>query len=173
MGTFGNWLPLLQRCQVLNLQVTTTSMSQDQIQTPGQKLQTAMQYAFAHRPKVGGFPFLAECLRKAGVLKNVWTLPSTQCVYVFEHEALVQQGTPLTEISLTQIPLFDQDALIGAIRTDQAGESTFPEFLIATWNAGVVGYIVDFSERTVSYFGVQGECYVESYPAVEVGDFLI
>lgn len=34
--------------------------------TQKEKLQMAMDYATANRPKVGGFPFLAECLRKAG-----------------------------------------------------------------------------------------------------------
>ena len=66
------------------------------------------------------------------------------------------------------VPGFDQDALITALRIDQAGESTFPEFLAATWRAGVVRYDVDFSARTVAYLGCNGEEYVEAYPAVEI-----
>ena len=35
-------------------------------------VQGAMKKAEKIRPKVGGFPYLAECMREAGVLKNVW-----------------------------------------------------------------------------------------------------
>ena len=57
----------------------------------------------------------------------------------------------------------------GRCGTDQAGESTFPQFLAAAWQAGVVSYEVDLAARTVAYYGVNGEKYVEAYPAVEVG----
>ena len=60
-----------------------------------------------------------------------------------------------------EVPVFDQEALIKALRADQAGQTTFPEFLSATWEAG-------FSERKVTYLGSQGESYVEAYPAVEI-----
>jgi hypothetical protein len=33
------------------------------------------------------------------------------------------------------VPSFDRKALIKALRIDQAGESTFPEFLAASWRA--------------------------------------
>ena len=66
------------------------------------------------------------------------------------------------------VPQFNRDALIAALRTDQAGNSTFPEFLAATWRAGVVRYDVDFNARTVAYYGCNGEEYREEYPAVDV-----
>ncbi len=81
----------------------------------------------------------------------------------------MMQGTSL--ISGTRdVPTFDGEALIRALRIDQAGESTFPEFLEATWQAGVVGYVVDFAARTVEYQGRRGEGYMETYPAVEVSE---
>ena len=138
--------------------------------TPQEKLQVAMKYAMANRPKVGGFPFLAECLRKAGVEHNLWSLPGAQSIYVMKDGVVVQQGTPLVS-GMANVPDFNQEALIAALRTDQAGKSTFPEFLSASWKAGIIGYDVDFSARTVSYFGARGERYVESYPALEVGEF--
>ena len=46
--------------------------------------------------------------------------------------------------------------------------SSFPEFLEATWRAGVVRYEVDLEGRTVAYSGCNGEEYVEAYPAVPV-----
>ncbi len=61
------------------------------------------------------------------------------------------------------VPRFDQDALIAALRRDQAGEGTFPEFLAAAWRAGVVGYKADFNERAVTYFGCNDEQYIEHY----------
>jgi uncharacterized protein YbcV (DUF1398 family) len=54
------------------------------------------------------------------------------------------------------------------LRTDQAGESTFPEFLAASWRAGVVRYEVDFAERVVVYYGCEGEEYAEHYPPVQL-----
>ena len=76
-------------------------------------------------------------------------------------------GTPLVT-GTADIPPFDREALIKALRTDQAGQSTFPEFLAASWRAGVLRYDVDFAARTVAYYGCNGEEYIESYPAVEV-----
>jgi len=58
--------------------------------------------------------------------------------------------------------------LSGLYEPIQAGESTFPEFLTASWRAGVVSYDVDFAARTVAYYGCNEEQYVESYPAVDV-----
>lgn len=136
------------------------------------KLQSALQYAFAHRPRVGGFPFLAECLSLAGVERNVWSLPAAQSIYVMADEAVVNQGQPLVN-GMTDVPKFDEIALIAALRKDQAGESTFPEFLLAAWNAGVISYEADFAARTVTYYGAIGEKYIETYPAVEVGDMTL
>ncbi len=66
------------------------------------------------------------------------------------------------------MPPFNQAALIAALRTDQAGNSTFPEFLTGTWEAGVVSYDVDFAAHTCTYYGATGEKYVEEYAAVEI-----
>lgn len=132
-----------------------------------ENLESAMKRAMAGRPKVGGFPYLAETLRKAGVKRNLWFLPSCESIYLTESGPVVNQGTPLVT-GMADIPSFDRDALIVALRKDQAGKSTFPEFLISSWKAGVVRYDVDFSKRTVSYYGSNNEEYVEAYPAVEV-----
>ena len=77
------------------------------------------------------------------------------------------QGQPLVS-GAADIPAFDRDGLVKALRVDQAGESTFPEFLVASWRAGVVRYDVDFEKRTVSYYGCNHEEYVEAYPAVDI-----
>jgi uncharacterized protein YbcV (DUF1398 family) len=130
-------------------------------------LEVARKRAMAGRPKVGGFPYLAETLRRAGVTRNIWSLPSGQSLYLTEQGPVVSQGTPLVS-GTADVPRFDREALIAALRTDQAGRSTFPEFLAASWRAGVVRYDVDFAARTVAYYGCYGEEYVEDYPAVEI-----
>lgn len=130
-------------------------------------LQAAQRRAMAVRPKVGGFPYLAEVLRRAGVTKNLWFLPSCQSLYLTSEGPVVVLGTPLVS-GATDVPAFDRDALIRALRTDQAGEGTFPEFLAATWHSGVVRYDVDFAARNVAYYGCNGETYIEAYPAVEI-----
>jgi uncharacterized protein YbcV (DUF1398 family) len=131
-------------------------------------LTEAMKRAAAIRPKVGGFPYLAETLRQAGVTRNLWSLPSCQSMFLTQEGPVVMQGTPLVT-GTVDVPVFDHDALIKALRIDQAGESTFPEFLNSTWRAGIVRYEVDFNDRTVAYQGCNGEEYVEAYPAVNVG----
>ncbi len=133
-----------------------------------EKLHAAQQRAMAGRPKVGGFPYLAETLRRAGVNRNFWYLPACQSLYLTEDGPVVSLGTPLVT-GTADVPRFDREALIAALRTDQAGKSTFPEFLAATWRAGVVRYDVNFGERTCTYYGASGENYVESYPEVDVG----
>jgi uncharacterized protein YbcV (DUF1398 family) len=133
-----------------------------------ENLLKAQQFAMSIRPKVGGFPYLAEALRKAGITKNIWNLPSCQSIYLSEYGSVVSQGAPLVNTTV-DVPLFDREALIKALRIDQAGQSTFPEFLRASWEAGVVSYVVDFEKRLVIYYGVLGESYSENYSAVEIG----
>jgi uncharacterized protein YbcV (DUF1398 family) len=132
-----------------------------------ENLQAAQQRGMTIRPKVGGFPYLAEALWKAGVTRNFWFLPACQSIFLTNDGPVVTQGAPLVS-GTADVPPFDREALIKALRTDQAGESTFPDFLAASWQAGVVRYDVDFAARTVAYYGCNGEQYVESYPAVDV-----
>jgi uncharacterized protein YbcV (DUF1398 family) len=132
-----------------------------------ENLEAAQKRAMASRPKVGGFPHLAETLRRAGVTHNVWFLPACQSLYLTNDGPVVMQGTPLVS-GMTDVPLFNREALIRALRTDHAGESTFPEFLAATWRSGIVRYDVDFAARSVAYYGCNGEQYIETYPDVEI-----
>jgi len=132
-----------------------------------ENLRSAQKRATDGRPKVGGFPYLAETLRRAGVTRNLWYLPACQSLYLTENGPVVTLGTPLSS-GTVDVPPFNRKALIEALRSDQAGNSTFPEFLAASWRAGVVRYDVDLIARTVAYYGCHGEEYIEDYPAVEV-----
>jgi uncharacterized protein YbcV (DUF1398 family) len=130
-------------------------------------LTKAMRTAETIRPRVGGFPYLAEVLRKAGVTRNIWSLPSAQSLFLTQLGLVVMQGNPLVNGAI-DVPAFDKEALVRALRIDQAGESTFPAFLEASWRAGVVRYDVNFEARTVAYQGCNGEEYIEAYPLVAV-----
>jgi uncharacterized protein YbcV (DUF1398 family) len=118
-------------------------------------------------PRVGGFPYLAEALRQVGVTRNLWFLPACQSIFLTNDGPIVTLGAPLVS-GTVDVPPFDREALIKALRTDQAGESTFPEFLAASWRAGVTRHNVDFAARTVAYYGCNEEQYIERYPAVDV-----
>ena len=132
-----------------------------------ENLQAAQKQAMAMRPKVGGFPYLAETLRRAGVMRNIWSLPACQSIFLTNQGSVVMQGQPLVS-GAADIPAFDREKLIRALRVDQAGESTFPEFLAASWRSGIVRYDVDFVARTITYYGCNGEEYIETYAAVEI-----
>lgn len=131
------------------------------------KLLDAQERALAICPKVGGFPVLAEVLRQAGIKLNRWVLPSCQSIYKMDGGNLIHQGTQLFS-GVQEIPMFNQQALITAIKNDQNGETSFHEFLQAIWNAGVISYEVDFLARTVNYQGINCESYLETYHAVEI-----
>lgn len=134
-----------------------------------EKLLTAQQHAMKIKPQIGGFPYLAQVLRLAGVTRNIWFLPSCQSIYLTNNGPVVMPGKPLIN-NIADIPLFNCEALIHALRIDQAGKSTFQEFLESTWQAGVVRYEVDFVNRTVAYYGCLNEEYIEEYSAVNILD---
>ncbi|SPB14509.1 hypothetical protein NOV72_01751 [Caballeronia novacaledonica] len=80
--------------------------------------------------------------------------------------AVIQQVAPLPQGAL-DVPAFDRKALVEALRTDQAGRSTYSEFLRSAWHAGVVRYDIDLI-RSVIYSGCNVEEYIEYYPEVMV-----
>jgi uncharacterized protein YbcV (DUF1398 family) len=88
-------------------------------------------------------------------------------VYVTDAGAVVVPASSPVSV-MSDVPAFDRDAVIEALRADQAGHTTFPEFLAAIWTAGVTGYVADLDQRTVTYSGIDGTSYVESYPTVEI-----
>lgn len=134
---------------------------------PQERIASAFQWAFQNRPKVNGFPYLAEALRQAGVLRYVYQLPSGQCLFHTADGAVANQSEVIATGMLT-VPRFDKDAFIRVLRTSQNGDSTFPEFLKGCWETGIVSYEADLIARQVTYHGAAGENYVEDYPAVEV-----
>ncbi|OPF75402.1 DUF1398 domain-containing protein [Streptomyces antioxidans] len=128
-------------------------------------LRAALERGEAARPKAGGFPYLAESLRRAGVTHCRMAVPANAFLYLTEHGDVVVQGEPLAT-GFALAPRFDEAALIAALRSDQAGETTFPEFIRGCWDAGIVWYDVDTEARTCTYYGTGGDSYTEDYPPV-------
>jgi uncharacterized protein YbcV (DUF1398 family) len=60
------------------------------------------------------------------VTRNVRFLPACQSLFLTSDGPVMTQGAPLATGTL-EVPAFSREALISALRTDQAGESTFPE----------------------------------------------
>ena len=89
-----------------------------------ENLQAAEQRAIAILPKVGGFPYLAESLRQAGVTRNFWFLPACQSLYLTHDGPVVTQSAPLLS-GIAYVPPFDREALIRALRIDQAESALF------------------------------------------------
>ena len=110
---------------------------------------------------------MAETLRRAGATRNIWTLPACESLYLTDQGPVFVQGTPLVT-GAVDVPRFDRQALIAALRIDQAGKSKFPEFLDAAWRAGVIRYEEDLTDRTIVHYGCLGETYVEQYPGWEL-----
>ena len=132
-----------------------------------ENIETAYKWAFANRPKANGFPFLAEVLKQAGVTSYTYNLPSCQCIYVTKGGCVASQMDSLIS-GTSDVPRFDREAFLKVLRSSQAGEISFPEFLKGSWETGVIRYEVNLIARKVSYFGVAGECYIEDYPSVEI-----
>jgi uncharacterized protein YbcV (DUF1398 family) len=130
-------------------------------------LRTAHERAAALRPRSHGFPHLAEVLRQAGVNSYHHSIPSGTTLYLTDAGPVVMQGDPVVA-GMADVASWNREALVTAIRTDQAGNSSYPQFAQSCWEAGVVHYDVDLLGRTCTYAGAAGEQYVESYPRVEV-----
>ncbi|MFI1400446.1 DUF1398 domain-containing protein [Streptomyces sp. NPDC020681] len=130
-------------------------------------LQAALERAATVRPEVGGFPYLAEALRQGGVTRCRMAVPSNAMLYLTDAGPVAVQGEPPATGMLDVMP-FDRQALITALRADQAGQTTFPEFVQGCWNAGIVWYDVDLTARTCTYYGADGDSYIETYPTVEI-----
>jgi len=71
-----------------------------------ENLEAAQRKAMAIRPEVGGFPYLAETLRQAGVTRNIWSLPSAQSLFITNEGAVVTQGKPLVSGTVDVLALF-------------------------------------------------------------------
>jgi uncharacterized protein YbcV (DUF1398 family) len=65
-----------------------------------ENLEAAQRQAMVGRPKVGGFPYLAETLRRAGVTRNFWFLPACQSLYLTKDGSVVIQGNNRAQLRI-------------------------------------------------------------------------
>jgi uncharacterized protein YbcV (DUF1398 family) len=88
-----------------------------------------------------GLEYLADTLRVAGVRRNFWSLPACQSLYLTEDgPVVITMGTPLAYGTM-DVPAFDREAVIAALRTDQApGTARFPSFWLL--RGGLVAFAV-------------------------------
>jgi hypothetical protein len=82
-------------------------------------------------PKVGGFPFLAETLRRAGVTRNLWFLPACESLYLTEQGPVVTQGTPLVT-GTVDVPPVRPRSTHHRVANRPGWEGHIPEFLAAS-----------------------------------------
>jgi uncharacterized protein YbcV (DUF1398 family) len=62
--------------------------------------------------------------------------------------------------------VFSAAAIAEAVQRSQRNEHTYAEFVQKTMAAGCVGYFVQMAGRCGIYFGRDGDCHVEHFPAV-------
>lgn len=119
----------------------------------------------------GGFPVLAESLRSAGVCFVHCNVASMTTLYRTHQGAVIDQQVPILS-GLERVVDFECAEVIAAIRRDQQGASTYPEFMVEIWRAGVISYDIDLVARTCTYRGLDPavDVHVEEYPAVELID---
>jgi len=130
-------------------------------------ISSAQARAAAIRPEAGGFPYLAEGLRLAGVTRIEVTVPSWTTVITTPAGSILQQGEPMVAGDV-EVPPFDRHGFVEALQADQTGQITYPMWMEATWASGVVWYAVDLDARTCTYRSPAGDTYVEEYAAVDI-----
>jgi len=128
-------------------------------------VQQAQRRGAAARPRVNGFPYYAEALRVAGITAVETSVATGGSIYHLADGAVAQTSDPIAG-SVSAVPDWDEAALIAAIRADQAGQTTFADFLADSWKAGVIRFRVDLTDHTCTYFGAAGHRYVEAFPTV-------
>jgi len=94
-----------------------------------ENLQAALNQAIASRPKIGGFPHLAETLRRAGVMRNLWFLPACQSLYLTSEGPVMSEALGLSLVSgMADVPVFNREALIGRCGSIKLGRAHFRSF---------------------------------------------
>ncbi|MDG6191870.1 DUF1398 domain-containing protein [Lactococcus garvieae] len=69
---------------------------------------------------------------------------------------------------ISHYPSFSEEKLLKALRKVQDVQTTFPKFLLNSWNSGIVKYEINFIDRYILYYSTSGEEYKEMYPSVKI-----
>ena len=124
--------------------------------TPSEKIQAA--YASAKN-----YPDLAAKLLAAGVLSYTVDTSSSLIIYRFDGGLIHLGGHASEPLSIARI--FDEVLTIKAIRDNQQGKTTYPQFMQGIAEAGVRFYEASLktAQPKVTYIGIGG-FYEEDIP---------
>ncbi|WP_133056409.1 hypothetical protein [Mycobacterium decipiens] len=76
-------------------------------------LEAARNRAASIRPKVGGFAYLAETLRRAGVTGYQHVVPAATGLYLTDAGPVVTQASPIVD-GIAEVAPWNRDAVIAA-----------------------------------------------------------
>jgi len=124
-------------------------------------LQDIRKEAFA---KNEGYPYLVALLKDAWVRSYYVTMRTYTVIYTLtDWSELIEHG----QDDAIVWDVFNEKALVDALRAHQRWETDFVTRLNATREAGCIDYIADLEKMIVIYRGNGGE-YVESIPEITV-----
>jgi uncharacterized protein YbcV (DUF1398 family) len=112
--------------------------------------------------KAKSYPELAKGFLELGMLSYTVEVSSGICLYRFSEgkQVIHRSGAALRKVSVD----FSGQATINAIRNNQQGRSTYPQFMDEIASAGVLFYEATLTgERRVTYIGRYGD-YTEKIP---------
>jgi len=112
-----------------------------------------LQDAFA---SAQNYPDLAARLAAAGVLSYTVDVASKITLYRFENGVI--HLSEKTDAPVAISPQFDKGAVVKAIRDNQEGRTTYPEFMQGMANSGVIFYEATLNGENprVTYIGIGG-----------------
>ena len=108
------------------------------------------------------FPQVVQGLLEAGVESYLVDFATKQNTHY-----LADGTTHTVPMILNPGPIaaeFDSTGLVAAIRGAQADTVRYPEFVVRSTAAGVIGYWAFLTGKRVIYFGRKGEQHIEEFP---------
>lgn len=108
------------------------------------------------------FPQVVATLVAAGCEGYYKDLARREITYYLSDGSTHTERLSVASLSIPEV--FDETALIDALRAAQRDEIRYPEFIIRAVKAGVAAYRVYINGRRVIYLGRKGDLHVEHFP---------
>lgn len=113
------------------------------------------------------FPEVVAKLARAGCEQYHADLRRQEKTYYMPDGENVVEVLPLGPQRIASV--FSREAVAAALRTIQARQIGYVEFLKRIMDAGCVGYFVNIAGRRAIYLGPSGDMYVEDFSAAANG----
>jgi uncharacterized protein YbcV (DUF1398 family) len=113
------------------------------------------------------FPEVVASLARVGCEQYHADLRRQEKTYYMPDGANTVEVLPLGPQRIA--PAFSREAVVAALRTVQAKQISYVEFLKRIMDAGCVGYFVNIAGSRTIYLGRSGDMYVEDFSAVANG----